>query len=140
MVQEITNFVETLPQEIFAKYLKPKEGLYIQLDIDDEGNLLNKDENGSIKKEDIGKYSEKDEKENGLSEHLLKCKEFFLSSQVMFNSPNKSFNSSSKLFVSVATPFGIGFTKKNYVNQDRDRTKNLSMNKLRLILNQLRLI
>ncbi len=123
MINEIINFVDILPQEIFTKYLKPKEGLYIQLDIDDGGNLLNINEDGSIKKEDIEKYSEEGEKENGLSEHLIKSKDLFLNSRVMGKGTNKSFNSSSGLFSAIATPFGIGFAKKNYENPEKDRSK-----------------
>ncbi|ALO17052.1 hypothetical protein L21SP5_03441 [Salinivirga cyanobacteriivorans] len=130
MITELTNFVDTIPQEIFAKYLKPKEGLYILLEIDKNGNLINANEDGSIKEEDVGKYSEKDEKENGLKEHMKKCKTLFLNSKVFGKGTNKSFNSSSGLFSTTATPFGIGFTKKNYTNPDRDRSKDYINNQI----------
>ncbi len=38
MIQEIINFVDTLPDEVFTNNLKPKEGLYILLDIDEKGH------------------------------------------------------------------------------------------------------
>ena len=118
MIQEIINFVDTLPEEIFTYNLKPKEGLYILLDIDENGNLTNVDGNGKINKSDIEKYLEKDEKENGLSEHLTLCKKIYLNSQVMGKGPNKSFNSSLKIFSTVATPFGIGL-RKGVFNADK---------------------
>ena len=120
MIQEIINFVDTLPDEVFTNNLQPKEGLYILLDIDEHGNLVNVDEEGKINEEDIGKYVQK---EPVFSEHLNKCNSFFQNSRVMGKGTNKSFNSSSGLFSAVATPFGIGFTKNNYTNPDRDRTK-----------------
>lgn len=120
MIQEIINFVDTLPNEVFTNSLQPKEGLYILLDIDEQGNLVNVDEKGEINEEDISKYSQKDAI---FSEHLNKCNSFFQNSQVMGSGTNKSFNSSSGLFSTIATPFGIGFTKKNYTNPERDRSK-----------------
>lgn len=123
MIREIINFIEELPQEILNNNLKPKEGLYVLLDIDNDGNLLNIDENGKINQSDIGKYTEKDDEENNLTEHILNCKNLFLNSQVMGKGTNKSFNSSSGLFSITATPFGIGFSKKNYANPERDRSK-----------------
>lgn len=123
MIQEITNFVEKLPQEVYNNSLRPKEGLYIFLDIDDNGSLLNTDKDGKINQFDIGKYTEKDDEENALTDHILMCKNIFLNSQVMGKGTNKSFNSSSGLFSIIATPFGIGFSKKNYTNPERDRSK-----------------
>lgn len=109
MIQEIINFVETLPSEVFTNNLQPKEGLYILLDINEQGDLINVDEAGKINVEDIGKYSTKLEEE--LSEHLQICKSIYLNSQVMGKGTNKSFNSSLGIFAAVATPFGIGFRK-----------------------------
>ncbi|MEM9888614.1 MAG: hypothetical protein AAF849_22145 [Bacteroidota bacterium] len=120
MIQEIINFVETLPDDVFPEK-PPKEGLYILLDIDENGNLMNVDENGYINKLDIEKYLEKDEAENGLSEHLTLCKKIYLNSQVMGKgvvAKNKSFNSSAGMFITVATPFGIGF-RKGIFNDDK---------------------
>jgi CRISPR-associated protein Csh1 len=111
MIQEIINFVDTLPNEVFTNNLQPKEGLYILLDIDEHGDLVNVDEEGKIKEEDIEKYLQKEEVQNGLSEHLKLCKSFYLNSQVMGKGTNKSFNSSLGIFAAVATPFGIGFRK-----------------------------
>jgi CRISPR-associated protein Csh1 len=118
MIQEIINFVDTLPDEVFASELKPKEGFYILLDIDENGNLTNVDENGKINSSDIEKYLEKEEAENDLSEHLTLCKNIYLNSQVMGKGPNKSFNSSLKIFSTVATPFGIGL-RKGVFNADK---------------------
>ena len=114
MIQEIINFVETLPDEVFTHNLKPKDGLYVLLDIDKEGNLVNVDKEGKIKENDIEKYSEKEETESGLSEHLILCKSLYLNSKVIGKgvvAKNKSFNSSSGMFITVATSFGIGFRK-----------------------------
>lgn len=130
MIREIINFIEELPQEILNNNLKPKEGLYVLLDIDNDGNLLNIDENGKINQSDIGKYTEKDDEENNLTEHILNCKNLFLNSQVMGKGTNKSFNSSSGLFSITATPFGIGFSKKNYANPERDRSKEYINNQI----------
>lgn len=112
MIQEIINFVDTLPEEVFTNNLKPKEGLYVLLDIDENGNLLNVDKDGKINRSDIEKYLAKDEADNGLSEHLALCKSIYLNSQIMGKGTNKSFNSSLGIFSSVATPFGIGFRKR----------------------------
>lgn len=118
MIQELINFVETLPDDIFENNLKPKEGLYILLDIDENGSLMNVDENGYINSSDIEKYLEGAEAENGLSEHLILCKKIYLNSQVMGKGTNKSFNSSLGIFSTVATPFGIGF-RKGVFNVDK---------------------
>ncbi|MFT5747848.1 MAG: CRISPR-associated protein Csh1 [Saprospiraceae bacterium] len=109
MIQEIINFVDTLPQEVFTKNLQPREGLYILLDIDENGKLLNVDEEGKVKEEDIGFYSKKDEK---VVDVVEKCLPLQLNSKVL--NPNKSYNSTQKLFISLGSPFGIGFKKQNF--------------------------
>ena len=70
MIQEIINFVGSLPEEVFTYNLKPKEGLYVFLDIDEDCNLVNVDEEGQINDEDIDFYSKKDEE---LSPLITKC-------------------------------------------------------------------
>lgn len=109
MIQEIINFVDTLPSEVFTNNIQPKEGLYILLDIDEKGILTNVDDNGKISKEDIGLYSKKDEM---LLPVVEKCLPLQLNSKVL--NPNKSYNSTQKLFISLGSPFAIGFKKQNF--------------------------
>ncbi|RMG21841.1 MAG: hypothetical protein D6730_17590 [Bacteroidetes bacterium] len=118
MIQEIINFVNTLPQEVFTYNLKPREGLYILVDIDEAGNLVNVDADGEIMDEDIGIYQKKDEE---IPLVVEKCFPLVLNSQVL--NPNKSYNSTQKVFISIGSPFGIGFKKQNFENADSEKLK-----------------
>jgi len=109
MIQEIVNFVDTLPQEVFTNNLQPKEGLYILLDIDERGNLVNVDEQGKIKEEDIGFYSKK---EKELSPLIEKCLPLWMNTIPVSNA--KIFNPIKKIFGNTCSPFAFSFNKKNW--------------------------
>lgn len=109
MIQEIINFVDTLPHEVFTNNLKPKEGLYILLDIDEDGNLINADNEGKINSEDIGFYSRKDK---NLSPLIEKCLPFWMNTVPVSNA--KIFNPIKKVFGNTCSPFAFSFNKKNW--------------------------
>ena len=109
MIQEIINFVDTLPQEVFTNNLQPKEGLYILLDLDEQGNLVNVDEEGKINEEDIGFYSKKDKE---LSPLLNKCLPLWQNTLPVSNA--KIFNPIKKVFGNTCSPFAFSFNKKNW--------------------------
>lgn len=109
MIQEIINFVDTLPNEVFTNNLKPKEGLYILLDIDEDGNLVNVDEDGKINGEDIGFYSKKDEE---LSPLIERCLPLWMNTLPVSNA--KIFNPIKKVFGNTCSPFAFSFNKKNW--------------------------
>ena len=109
MIQEIINFVDTLPNEVFTNNLQPKEGLYILLDIDEHGNLVNVDEEGKIKGEDIGFYSKKDKE---LSPLIDKCLPLWMNTVPVSNA--KIFNPIKKVFGNTCSPFAFSFNKKNW--------------------------
>lgn len=109
MIQEIINFVDTLPQEVFTNNLQPKEGLYILLDIDEQGNLVNVDEDGNINAEDVGFYSKKD---NELSPLIERCLPLWMNTLPVSNA--KIFNPIKKVFGNTCSPFAFSFNKKNW--------------------------
>ncbi|MFT6337929.1 MAG: CRISPR-associated protein Csh1 [Halioglobus sp.] len=109
MIQEIINFVESLPDEVFTNNLKPKEGLYILVDLDEEGNLLNVDGEGRINEEDIGFYSKKDEE---MSDLIKRCVPLWMNSVPVSNA--KIFNPIKKVFGNTCSPFAFSFNKKNW--------------------------
>ena len=109
MIQEIINFVDTLPNEVFTNNLQPKEGLYILLDIDEHGNLVNVDKSGKINSEDIDFYSKKDKE---LSPLIERCLPFWMNSLPVSNA--KMFNPIKKVFGNTCSPFAFSFNKKNW--------------------------
>jgi len=109
MIQEIINFVDTLPNEVFTNNLQPKEGLYILLEIDEQGNLVNVDEERKINSEDIGFYSKKDKEINSLIE---KCLPLWMNTVPVSNA--KIFNPIKKIFGNTCSPFAFSFNKKNW--------------------------
>jgi CRISPR-associated protein Csh1 len=109
MIQEIINFVDTLPSEVFTNNLQPKEGLYILLDIDEYGDLVNVDEDGKIIEEDIGFYSKKD---GEFSPLVIRCLPFWMNTLPV--SPAKIFNPIKKVFGNTCSPFAFSFNKKNW--------------------------
>ena len=109
MIQEIINFVDTLPNEVFTNNLQPKEGLYILLDIDEQGDLVNVDEKGRIQKNDIGFYSKKDDE---LSPLIKKCLPLWMNTLPVSNA--KIFNPIKKVFGNTCSPFAFSFNKKNW--------------------------
>jgi len=109
MIQEIINFVDTLPQEVFTNNLQPKEGLYILLDIDEHGDLVNVDKDGKIKEEDIGFFSKK---EKEISPLIEKCLPLWMNTLPVSNA--KIFNPIKKIFGNTCSPFAFSFNKKNW--------------------------
>lgn len=109
MIQEIINFVDALPDEVFTNNLKPKEGLYILLDIDEQGNLVNVDEDGKIYEDDIAFYSKNDEE---LSSTIAKCLPLWMNTIPVSNA--KIFNPIKKIFGNTCSPFAFSFNKKNW--------------------------
>jgi CRISPR-associated protein Csh1 len=93
MIQEIINLVDTLPSEVFTDNIQLKEGLYILLDINEEGDLINVDSEGKVLDNDIGFYSKKDEQ---LSEAVSKSLSLWTS--VVPISTAKIFNPIKKIF------------------------------------------
>ena len=109
MIQEIINFVGSLPEEVFTYNLKPKEGLYVFLDIDEDCNLVNVDEEGQINDEDIDFYSKKDEE---LSPLITKCLPLWMNTIPVSNA--KIFNPIKKVFGNTCSPFAFSYNKKNW--------------------------
>lgn len=109
MIQEIINFVDTLPNEVFTNNLQPKEGLYIILDINEQGGLVNVDGKGRIQEEDIGFYSKKDDE---LSPLIKKCLPLWMNALPVSNA--KIFNPIKKIFGNTCSPFAFSFNKKNW--------------------------
>jgi CRISPR-associated protein Csh1 len=109
MIQEIVNFVDTLPGEAFINNIQPKEGLYILLDINEVGNLINVDSEGKILDNDIGFYSKKDEQ---LSEAVSKSLPLWMNTVPVSNA--KIFNPIKKIFGNTCSPFAFSFNKKNW--------------------------
>jgi len=106
MINEIVNFVSELKPEIFSKNLELSEGLYVLVDLNKAGNLLNVDESVSIQETDILSVDKKTEAEP-IHYELL---EWQTNSGPV--SPNKSFDSRKKIFNQVCSPYAIGFKKK----------------------------
>lgn len=109
MLQEIINFVEQLSPEVFTTNLTPKEGVYIILDIDEDGKLKNVNKEGKINEEDIDFYSKKDKE---LSPLLERCLPLYMNTVPV--SPAKIFNPIKKVFGNTCSPFAFSFNKKNW--------------------------
>jgi len=106
MINEITNFVDELQPEIFSKNLQLSEGLYVLVDLNKAGNLLNLDESKNIKKTDILSVDKKNEAKP-IHQVLL---EWQTNSSPV--SANKSFDARKKIFNQLCSPYAIGFKKK----------------------------
>ena len=125
MIQEIINFVDNLPQEVFTYNLQPKEGLYILVDIDEQGNLVNADKEGKIHEKDIGFFNfikkgnkiigeiiENEVLMNNIVDYI------FETETVMYE---KSYNPSLKFFAIIASPFGLGFKVDAFKKADEEK-------------------
>lgn len=106
MINEITNFVDELKPEVFSKNLELFEGLYVLVDLNKAGNLLNIDESGNIYDSDV-LYIDKKIEAGPIHYELLKWQTN--SGPV---SANKSFDSRKKIFNQLCSPYAIGFKKK----------------------------
>ncbi len=118
MIREIVNFVNDLPTEVFGYNLKLEDGLYIEIEISEEGEIqLVNQEGYNVKPSDKGdtkrekKGSEKTEKRKELSDFLQKCLTLQTVTKHEFQI-NKCFNSSEKIFFQTASPFMLGFKKE----------------------------
>lgn len=108
MIQEIINFIDTLKPEVLTYNLKPKEGIYVLLDIDENGNLINIDHEGKILESDIGLYSKRDD---DFSPVIKKCLLLSINSLPVSNA--KIFTPINKVFGNTCSPYAFSFNKKN---------------------------
>lgn len=130
MITEITNFVNDLLPEVCSYNLQLEEGLYFEIDFDDEGKpiLVNQETHGIKLKEEKTdepkpkKKEQQEEKSKELSEFLEKCKQLQTVSKHEFQ-VNKCFNSSEKIFIQTASPFALGFKKEAIEEKIGDRPK-----------------
>lgn len=122
MIKELTNFVNGLPPVVFSYNLQLEEGLYFEIDFDDEGNLilLNKEAHGiKLKKEETEEHEQtkpkKKDRQEGkpkeLSAFLIRCLKLQSVTKHEFQ-VNKCFNSTEKIFIQTASPFALGFKKE----------------------------
>ncbi|MEX0721096.1 MAG: hypothetical protein WD059_10540 [Balneolaceae bacterium] len=105
MINEITNFVDELKPEIFSKNLELPEGLYLLVDIDQDGEILSNK---------VLSYKKNEEPEP----IHFKFLEWVTNSNPV--SANKSFDSRKKIFNQVCSPYAIGFKKKIYEKNLRE--------------------
>lgn len=104
MIQEISNFIETVPSEVFKYNLEPNHGIYIFLNVDNEP---------------IATHKEAFNKDTELSAFFIKALEIQRNSLPV--SPAKIFNPNKKIFGASCTPFGLSFNKKN-LEKYRDKS------------------
>ncbi|MDX2305282.1 MAG: hypothetical protein NW226_20905 [Microscillaceae bacterium] len=122
MKTEIVNFVKDLPQEVFSYNLSLDEGLYIFVDLDEEGNLISfekgvykKPKPKTAEKKEKPKKAKKDEsslfpqenseEETEMNPFFKKCLARLTNSSML--TANKRYNQSFE----IGSPFGIGFKK-----------------------------
>lgn len=124
MIQEIINFVDALPDEVFTNNLKPKEGLYILLDIDEQGNLVNVDEDGKIYEDDIAFYSKNDEE---LSSTIAKCLPLWMNTIPVSNA--KIFNPIKKILETLVLHLHFHLIKRIGKNMKKSSCYNNNLRK-----------
>ncbi|NJL13856.1 MAG: hypothetical protein HC913_13205 [Microscillaceae bacterium] len=118
MIQEIINFVKHISQNdkaVFARNLQLREGIYILLDIEKQGEnfeLLNEKEIFDSK-EDILVY-------DGKSEDDKKTEWLNIITNTKPTSAAKIFNPNKKIYNSTCSGFALGFNKKNYADKDEN--------------------
>jgi CRISPR-associated protein Csh1 len=112
MINEIVNFINDLPPEVFSYNSTLPEGLYIFIEVDENGNLTNIDEGGNIVSADIGVYK----KGKDGNEFFHRC--LLIRENVKPVSPQKIFNPNKKIFNASCSPFALCFNKKNYKYED----------------------
>lgn len=122
MKTELVNFVNDLPQAVFSYNLSLSEGLYIFVDLDEEGNLLGLEKQvytkpkAKQKKETAGKektlFTEVEiaEEESEMNPFFQRCLE--IRSYLQPVSSFKILNPNKKIFNSTCSAFAIGFKKK----------------------------
>lgn len=130
MKTELVNFVESLSQEVLSYNLELDEGLYILVDLYDDGKLGFK--KGVYKKKNDKKEEKQDKKKTEVQaqteldfsqqtalnkEHEFddmdwkKCLDIQINIQPV--SPAKIFNSDKKIFGASCSGFALSFNKKN---------------------------
>lgn len=129
MITEINNFVESLLPVVFTYNLNLEDGLYFEIDFEEDGKpiLLNQEPYGVKLKEEKeeGKPKKKGGKEEtpkDLSPFLEKCKQWQTVTKHEFQ-VNKCFNSTEKIFIQTASPFALGFKKEAIEEKIGDRPK-----------------
>lgn len=103
MKDELVNFVKDLPAEVFSYNLNLTEGLYVLVDLDAEGNLIDYE------------FDEYDKKKE-MTPFFAKC--LNIQTNVKPVSSAKIFDASKKIFNSTCTAFSIGFNKKNLYKEE----------------------
>lgn len=138
MKTEIVNFVKDLPQEVFSYNLSLNEGLYIFVDLDEEGKLISfekgvykKPKPETAEKKEKPKKSKKNEpsivppenSEEEIQEEETEMNPFFkrclvrLTNSSMLTA-NKRYNQSFE----IGSPFGIGFKKDVLLESTDEKT------------------
>jgi CRISPR-associated protein Csh1 len=124
MIKEIVQFTKALPKGTFSRNLQLKEGLYIFLDVQEEGGkavLKNVDKEGNLVKEDYAVFTKNSEM-NPFFEECLQ-----IQSNSIPVSHAKIFNPNKKIYGASCSPFVVAFTKKNFTKYDKALlTKELS--------------
>lgn len=105
MINELVNFVNNLPSEVFSYNLKLKDGLYW---------IVGRGGQGSLHIVEKRNYKEGDEQDELLDWCLQVLK--FLPPV----SPAKIFNPNKKIFGGSCSAFALGFNKKNLINKEKE--------------------
>lgn len=112
MIQELKNFIEHISEgneEVFSRNLKLRPGIYVLLDIEQQGDeyvLINEKEIFETE-EDLLVYDGKVE-DSRISLFLDLCV------NIKPVSPAKILNPNKKIYGMSCSPFALGFNKKNY--------------------------
>lgn len=101
MKTELVNFINDLPSEVHSYNLTLDEGLYVFVDLDENGNLI------GLEKEI---YRKPKEGEGEMNPFLKKCLDIQIYIQPV--SPAKIFNPNKKIFNASCSPFALCFKKK----------------------------
>lgn len=101
MKVELVNFINDLPEEVHTYNLSLDEGLYVFVDLDENGNLI------GLEKDVYRKSKKKDDEMNPF---LKKCLDIQINVQPV--SPAKIFNPNKKIFNASCSPFALCFKKK----------------------------
>lgn len=112
MRTELVNFVNSLSPEVFSYNLELDEGLYIFVDLDDDGNLLSFEKGVHKKRERKEKPETELEEQYDLTpDFWQKCLAIQINAQPV--SPAKIFNPIKKIFGASCSGFALCFNKKN---------------------------
>ncbi|TAF65412.1 MAG: hypothetical protein EAZ55_09125 [Cytophagales bacterium] len=138
MKTEIVNFVKDLPQEVFSYNLSLDEGLYIFVDLDENGNLISfekgvykkpkpktpvkKDNSKKAKKNEASLFSQEKndeeifEEETEMNPFFKRCLD--IQSNIQPVAQTKIFNPIKKIFNASCTGFTLVFNKKNLYKEE----------------------